>query len=178
MTQRVTLNAGVRYDVEAYPTQTALNAEYVCGGARVSGSRRAYGCGPRMLRRVVGLAYDLRGDGKSVLRANYGIFYDRAPGNLSAQSSDLQLDDGAAGDRCGRSAMHGGEHGESAEPECDECVSGVADECELSSGAEPELSSGRAEIRSEQHELALREPELPRRRDFRWRFCLRDCRRI
>jgi hypothetical protein len=35
----------------------------------------------------IGLAYDLRGDGKSVLRANYGIFYDRAPGNLSAQSA-------------------------------------------------------------------------------------------
>jgi hypothetical protein len=29
----------------------------------------------------------LRGDNKTVLRANYGIFYDRAPGNLEAQSS-------------------------------------------------------------------------------------------
>ncbi len=85
MTQRVTLNAGVRYDVEGYPTQTALNANtYAAERAyqvREGIRLRASNVAPR-----VGLAYDLRGDGKSVLRANYGIFYDRAPGNLSAQS--------------------------------------------------------------------------------------------
>jgi outer membrane receptor protein involved in Fe transport len=86
MTQRVTLNAGVRYDVEAYPTQGALNANtYAAERAylvREGIPLRDTNVAPR-----VGLAYDLRGDGKSVLRANYGIFYDRAPGNLSAQSA-------------------------------------------------------------------------------------------
>jgi hypothetical protein len=85
MTPRVTLNAGIRYDVEGYPTQTALNSNtYAAERAYLvrEGIRlRAGNAAPR-----VGLAYDLRGDGKSVLRANYGLFYDRAPGNLSAQS--------------------------------------------------------------------------------------------
>jgi outer membrane receptor protein involved in Fe transport len=86
VTNRMTLNLGVRYDIEAFPTQGALNAN-TYAAERVYGIRegirlRDTNVGPR-----IGIAYDLRGDARTVIRANYGIFYDRAPGNLESQSS-------------------------------------------------------------------------------------------
>jgi len=86
MTSRMTLVAGLRYDLESYPTQLALNAA-------TNAAERAYGLreGIRLqstnFAPRVGLAYDAFGDGKMLIRANYGLFYDRAPGNLEAQSS-------------------------------------------------------------------------------------------
>lgn len=86
VTHRLTVNAGVRYDIEAFPTQGALNANTYA-------AERAYGIreGIRLqylnFAPRVGLALDVRGDNKTVVRANYGMFYDRAPGNLQAQSS-------------------------------------------------------------------------------------------
>ncbi|WP_433974884.1 TonB-dependent receptor domain-containing protein [Tunturiibacter lichenicola] len=85
MTSRMTLNLGVRYDVEAFPTKQALNANTEAAeqlyGIREGIRLQASNVAPR-----IGIAYDLRGDSKTVLRANYGLFYDRAPGNLEAQS--------------------------------------------------------------------------------------------
>jgi outer membrane receptor protein involved in Fe transport len=84
-TSKLTINPGVRYDVEAYPTQLALNAA-------TNAAERAYGIreGIRLqatnVAPRIGIAYDVKGDGRTVVRANYGIFYDRAPGNLEAQS--------------------------------------------------------------------------------------------
>ena len=44
---------------------------------------------------------------KTVIRANYGIFYDRAPGNLEAQSiTGVQLHDSSTGDSRGRFTVH------------------------------------------------------------------------
>ena len=82
---RFTLNLGLRYDIEAFPTKLALNAN-------TNAAERAYGIRQGIRLQAtnfaprIGVAYDLRGNAKTVVRANYGIFYDRAPGNLEAQS--------------------------------------------------------------------------------------------
>ena len=85
VTPRFTLNAGIRYDVEAFPTQGALNAN-TYAAERAFGVREGIRLQDTNFAPRIGLAYDVRGDGTTVVRANYGIFYDRAPGNLDAQS--------------------------------------------------------------------------------------------
>lgn len=82
----VTLNYGVRYDVEGLPTQGALNAN-TYAAERAYGIREGIRLQNQNVAPRVGLTYDPRGSGKTVIRANYGIFYDRAPGNLEAQST-------------------------------------------------------------------------------------------
>ena len=85
MTNKLTLNAGIRYDIEAFPTKGALNAN-TYAAERAYGVRKGIRLQDTNFAPRIGLAYDPRGDGKSVIRANYGLFYDRAPGNLESQS--------------------------------------------------------------------------------------------
>ncbi len=84
-TSKLTINAGVRYDIEAYPTQLAINAA-TNAAERAYNVREGIRLQPTNVAPRIGMAYDVRGDSKTVVRANYGIFYDRAPGNLEAQS--------------------------------------------------------------------------------------------
>ncbi len=82
----VTFNYGIRYDVEGFPTQGALNSN-TYAAERAYGVREGIRLQDQNVAPRIGLTYDPTGSGKTVLRANYGLFYDRAPGNLQSQSS-------------------------------------------------------------------------------------------
>ncbi len=86
--KRLTLNYGIRYDAERYQlkpegnaiTENAFNAYNAVEGINT----RLGNVAPR-----VGFAVDAYGNGKTVVRGNYGLFYNRAPGNLGPQSQTI-----------------------------------------------------------------------------------------
>ena len=82
----VTFNYGIRYDVEAFPTKLGLNAN-TTAAERAYGIREGIKLQDQNAAPRIGVTYDPTASGKTVLRANYGLFYDRAPGNLQSQSS-------------------------------------------------------------------------------------------
>lgn len=74
LNDRFTLSLGARYDVESIPLREVDNPFFSDpGDYPVDGNNIA----PR-----VGLAYDFNGDGRTVVRGGYGLFYDKTPFEL------------------------------------------------------------------------------------------------
>ena len=96
MSPNFTLNYGVRYDVEIPPSFKPVTplAE---AGYNFLGLQKGIQTGSNNIQPRVGMAWDPKGDGKTVVRASYGIFYDHPLlglyflGNASDGSSSGQL---------------------------------------------------------------------------------------
>ncbi len=96
VTDRFTLNYGVRYDVEFTPTFAAATP-------LAQSAQDAFGITqgiPRDFNNVaprIGFAWDPRGDGKTVVRASYGMFYDHPllalafDSNVADATKDAQI---------------------------------------------------------------------------------------
>ena len=92
----VTLNLGVRYDVEFPPHLSPLNAAASTAYNEL-GLQKGIQTDTNNIQPRIGMAWDPKGDGKTVVRASYGMFYDHPLlalyflGDASDASSSGQL---------------------------------------------------------------------------------------
>ena len=101
----LTLNYGVRYDIEFPPTfspPTGL-ADTAQTGYNILGIQKGIQTDKKNIQPRVGIAWDPKGDGKTVIRSSYGIFFDHPLlglyflGQASDGSTSGQLDFASTG---------------------------------------------------------------------------------
>jgi len=94
--KNITLNYGVRYDLEIPPTFKPITASAQAGYSFL-GLQKGIQTQKDRVQPRVGIAWDPKGDGKTVLRSSYGIFYDHPLlalyflGDASDASTSVQL---------------------------------------------------------------------------------------
>ena len=160
---RLTLNYGIRYDAERFqlkPEGNALTQHAFDAYNAVEGINTRLGnIAPR-----VGFAFDVYGTGKSIVRGNYGLFYNRAPGNLGPQSQTIDSYDNPLIILSRRFGLHGGIDQQPHQPERDQRLPGLGFERQLRPDGRLELSALAAALRRRQQQLAFYRRPLPRRR--------------
>jgi outer membrane receptor protein involved in Fe transport len=81
-TSRLTLNLGLRYEVQAGPYSNDFQTPVLSDLGRLGFDNTRHtdmnNFGPR-----IGFAYDVKGDGKTVVRGGYGIYYDEIFQNIT-----------------------------------------------------------------------------------------------
>ena len=77
VSDRLTLNLGVRYDLEVFPLE---NPDNPWRGQFNGGAEGNYPIDYNNFSPRTSFAYDVAGDGRSVVRGGYGIFYDKTIG--------------------------------------------------------------------------------------------------
>ncbi len=84
VTDRLTLNLGVRYDLEVFPLE---NPDNPWRGQFNGGAEGNYPIDWNNWSPRTSFAYDVAGDGRSVVRGGYGIFYDKTIGYQVTRTS-------------------------------------------------------------------------------------------
>ncbi len=103
-TPHLTLNYGVRYDIE-FPPQFAPPTGLALSAYNQLGIQKGIQTDTNNVQPRIGVAWDPKGNGKSVLRASYGMFYDHPLLGL------YFLGDASDGSKSGQLVFFGGNPG-------------------------------------------------------------------